>query len=202
MCAALADLYNATSGTAWTNNEGWITAAADVATSYCSFFGATCDETGNITSMCVCAHASCCVPCDIFAVQLHAVYSRHPLPLSSSYSSAEPSLIIISSASCLQLWATCKAFNTCACGLALKVESAVVNWQQLTLRGVGSGVGSNSLSGTLPDSLGDLLNLRELCVHDHMITPLILFDNASSCCGPDGLMRTSCKAPFPARWVL
>jgi hypothetical protein len=52
MCAALADLYNAMSGAAWTNNEGWSTAAAGVATSYCTFTGLTCDGTGALTELC------------------------------------------------------------------------------------------------------------------------------------------------------
>jgi len=52
-CAALGDLYTATTVTAWSNSDGWSTAAAGTATDYCSFAGLSCDGSGLLTALCV-----------------------------------------------------------------------------------------------------------------------------------------------------
>ena len=43
VCFALGDFYTATNGAGWISNSGWASAAAGVATDYCSFYGVTCD---------------------------------------------------------------------------------------------------------------------------------------------------------------
>jgi hypothetical protein len=43
---ALVHLYNATNGDKWTNNKGWLNG-----TSYCRWFGVTCDSTGNVQAL-------------------------------------------------------------------------------------------------------------------------------------------------------
>lgn len=53
VCNALGDLYGATNGASWTYNGGWATARAGTPTSYCSFYGITCNDSGVITQMCV-----------------------------------------------------------------------------------------------------------------------------------------------------
>jgi hypothetical protein len=39
---ALIALYNATNGTGWTNNTGWVTGVADPTSDHCTWFGVTC----------------------------------------------------------------------------------------------------------------------------------------------------------------
>ena len=55
-CTALADLYAATGGSAWSSfyhgNVGWSDAAAGTATSYCSFTGVLCSPLGALTWLC------------------------------------------------------------------------------------------------------------------------------------------------------
>ena len=53
VCGVLGALYNATSGTSWTNNTGWSAAAAGTATSYCTFYGTTCSSAAVLTTLCV-----------------------------------------------------------------------------------------------------------------------------------------------------
>ena len=54
VCAALGDLYSATSGSGWTGNSGWSSSAALYATDYCTFDGAAClPGTSTLTSLCV-----------------------------------------------------------------------------------------------------------------------------------------------------
>ena len=55
-CEALGDLYYATNGAGWLNKGGWESAAAGVATDYCSFYPAdpdtlTCDEASALVSL-------------------------------------------------------------------------------------------------------------------------------------------------------
>jgi hypothetical protein len=50
-CAALGDLYAATTGAQWRNNSGWLDAAGGTPTDYCIMAGVTCTA-GNITRMC------------------------------------------------------------------------------------------------------------------------------------------------------
>jgi hypothetical protein len=51
-CAALGALYEATDGGNWARNDGWRDAAADVATSCCSFFNVECDGDGVVLGLC------------------------------------------------------------------------------------------------------------------------------------------------------
>jgi hypothetical protein len=64
-CAALGDLYAATGGPGWANSTGWASAVtapfgASVAASadFCAFDGVTCDAAGDVTALCVRAHAA------------------------------------------------------------------------------------------------------------------------------------------------
>jgi hypothetical protein len=52
ICAALGELYAATGGADWYNNDGWRDAAAGTATGLCSFYGVSCED-GAVTSLCV-----------------------------------------------------------------------------------------------------------------------------------------------------
>ena len=54
-CEALGDLFYATNGTGWVDNDGWVDAAAGKAMDYCSVFnGVECDNAGVVpTSLCV-----------------------------------------------------------------------------------------------------------------------------------------------------
>ena len=53
VCNALADLYSATNGNAWSTNEGWATAARGTPSNYCNnWYGVTCDS-GLVTVLCV-----------------------------------------------------------------------------------------------------------------------------------------------------
>ena len=53
-CAALGDLYYATSGNAWSAKQGWSSAAAGTATDFCTFAQSAggCDGAGVLTSLC------------------------------------------------------------------------------------------------------------------------------------------------------
>ena len=54
-CSALSDFYFATNGFGWYNasRRGWISAAALIATDYCTFAGVFCSGPGVLTSLCV-----------------------------------------------------------------------------------------------------------------------------------------------------
>ncbi len=57
-CGALGDLYAATNGATWSNDDGWSAAAAGTPTSYCQFYSVTC-EGQAVTSVCVVGAALC-----------------------------------------------------------------------------------------------------------------------------------------------
>ena len=45
-CLALVDLYSTTNGDGWKSNTGWLSGS-----SYCGWFGVTCDSSGNMTQL-------------------------------------------------------------------------------------------------------------------------------------------------------
>ena len=45
-CLALVDLYTATNGHKWKNNNGWLSGS-----SYCGWPGVTCDSSGNVIDL-------------------------------------------------------------------------------------------------------------------------------------------------------
>ena len=82
-CAALGDLYAATSGWAILgSNTGWSSAAAGVATDYCTFYGVTCIS-GTVNSMCVWHPA---LLCSVALIRLasHGCSYIHNVPLSGT----------------------------------------------------------------------------------------------------------------------
>ena len=50
-CSALGNLYSATGGSGWSVKTGWSAAAAGTATSYCTFYGASCTVAGSLSHL-------------------------------------------------------------------------------------------------------------------------------------------------------
>ncbi len=83
-CAALADLYDATDGPNWANNDGWRDAAASISTSYCTFAGVRCKD-GAILYLCVSAHAHARCMLRLYYVlgrlQIHDWHAHRTVPV-------------------------------------------------------------------------------------------------------------------------
>jgi hypothetical protein len=203
-CEALGDLYYATNGDGWLRKTGWESAAAGVATDYCSFYSLlpSCNRTGGLFRLHISGNQlRGSIPASLGSLTQLTYLHLYGNEISGSIPASLGSLTRLKSLCVreIELLALAKLrrihsqlYTNQLSGTIPASLSSLTQTLELL-------IDHNELVGSLPDSLGSLTQLQLLYVRKSDLWCSLTKEVPSSTAGLSS--TTSSAAPFPPAWA-